>query len=289
MTDPSRSRRSGVEVVGHRGASADAPEHTLDAYRQAVMLGADAVECDVRLTRDGVLVCVHDRRIDATSTGRGVVSELTVAELDRLSYGPRTVRRKRDRIGPVRRRLQDDEPDRSAVGVLTLHRLLDYVTSTPGEVRLAIETKHPTRYSALVESTLVADLRRFGLVVDGRPVDRAGKPAVRVMSFSPIALRRIHAMAPGLPTVRLLRRLPPHGLPSPASEITAVGPGLSLLRRFPRMVDSAHATGREVHVWTVNDEADMAYVLDLGVDAVITDRPGALLDHLRGVDVPGPP
>jgi glycerophosphoryl diester phosphodiesterase len=70
------SEPSGVEVVAHRGASADVPEHTLGAYRHAVRLGADAVEYDVRMTRDGALVCVHDRRIDRTSTGRGVISAL---------------------------------------------------------------------------------------------------------------------------------------------------------------------------------------------------------------------
>jgi glycerophosphoryl diester phosphodiesterase len=74
---------SEVEVVAHRGVSAEAPEHTLAAYQQALALGADAVECDVRMTRDGVLVCVHDRRINRTSTGRGVVSALDLAELER--------------------------------------------------------------------------------------------------------------------------------------------------------------------------------------------------------------
>ncbi len=57
-------------VVAHRGASADRPEHTLAAYELALQEGADGVECDVRLTRDGHLVCVHDRRVDRTSTGR---------------------------------------------------------------------------------------------------------------------------------------------------------------------------------------------------------------------------
>ena len=63
-----------TEVVAHRGSSADVPEHTLAAYEQAVADGADALECDVRLTADGHLVCVHDRRIDRTSDGRGIVS-----------------------------------------------------------------------------------------------------------------------------------------------------------------------------------------------------------------------
>ena len=64
-----RRRADPVEVVAHRGASADESEHTMAAYGHAIRLGADAVECDVRMTRDGVLVRVHDRRIDRTSTG----------------------------------------------------------------------------------------------------------------------------------------------------------------------------------------------------------------------------
>ena len=60
-----------IEVVAHRGANDEEPEHSLAAYLKAVEQGADAIECDVRLTADGTLVCVHDRRIDRTSTGRG--------------------------------------------------------------------------------------------------------------------------------------------------------------------------------------------------------------------------
>jgi len=84
---------SEVEVVAHRGASALAPEHTLAAYRQALELGADAVECDVRMTSDGVLVCVHDRRINRTSTGRGVVSALSLADLEQHRFVHRRRRR----------------------------------------------------------------------------------------------------------------------------------------------------------------------------------------------------
>jgi glycerophosphoryl diester phosphodiesterase len=281
---PPLSASRGVEVVGHRGASADAPEHTLAAYQQAVEIGADAVECDVRMTRDGVLVCVHDRRIDHTSTGRGVVSALTLADLERHSFGSRAPRSAPWRA-PAGRRVPEDEPDRSEQGVLTLHRLLDYVTSSPGDVRLAIETKHPTRHSAMVERALVADLRHFGLLVGDRPVERGDRPGVRVMSFSPTAVRRVQQMAPGVPTVQLYRRVPATGVPLTVAP--AIGPGVATLRRFPQLVRRAHARGTEVHVWVVNEPEDVQYVLDLGVDAVITDRPGAVLEHLgRGVASP---
>src|SRR5215510_14113254 len=74
-------------VVAHRGASAERPEHTLAAYELALNEGADGVECDVRLTRDGHLVCVHDRRVDRTSNGTGLVSEMSLSQLKELDFG----------------------------------------------------------------------------------------------------------------------------------------------------------------------------------------------------------
>ncbi len=79
--------RPPIQVIAHRGASEDAPEHTLAAYRKAIEDGADALECDVRLTADGHLVCVHDRRVNRTSNGRGAVSALELAELAALDFG----------------------------------------------------------------------------------------------------------------------------------------------------------------------------------------------------------
>src|SRR5262249_15592311 len=74
-------------VVAHRGASADRAEHTLAAYELALADGADGLECDVRLTSDGHLVCVHDRTVDRTSDGTGLVSEMTLAQLQELNFG----------------------------------------------------------------------------------------------------------------------------------------------------------------------------------------------------------
>ena len=84
-------------VVAHRGASQDLAEHTLAAYRRAVEVGADALECDIRLTADGVPVCVHDRRVDRTSDGQGPVSALEYADLAELDFSVR------DRPGESRR------------------------------------------------------------------------------------------------------------------------------------------------------------------------------------------
>src|SRR3978361_1598175 len=74
-------------VIAHRGASSEVPEHTLAAYIAAIETGADGLECDVRLTRDGHLVCVHDRTVNRTSNGRGIVSEFDLSGLETLDFG----------------------------------------------------------------------------------------------------------------------------------------------------------------------------------------------------------
>ncbi|UOY00251.1 glycerophosphodiester phosphodiesterase [Blastococcus sp. PRF04-17] len=269
----------GPEVVAHRGATADAPEHTLAAYRHAAAIGADAVECDVRMTRDGVLVCVHDRQIRHTSNGRGIVSALHLQELEQYQFGPRKARRHRwddDEITSV-----TDEPDVENGLVLTLDRLLEYITASPGTVRLAIETKHPTRHARKVEEALVACLRRFGLLGNGRPVEWAGKPAVRMMSFSQLAVRRMSELAPTVPTVQLVdKRLRPVRRELLTGSATAIGPGFHILRADPDYVADAHAAGKEIHVWTVNRPHDMDFVAELGVDAIITDHPRRLMQRL---------
>ena len=272
---------TGPEVVAHRGATAEAGEHTLAAYRHAAAIGADAVECDVRLTRDGVLVCVHDRKITRTSNGRGVVSALHLAELEQYQFGPRRPRG-RNRWADDEIRSVTDEPDLENGLVLTLDRLLEYVTASPGTVRLAIETKHPTRHTRKVEEALVECLRRYGLLGNGRPVEWAGQPAVRMMSFSQLAVRRMRDLAPTIPTVQLIghRLRPLRREVLSTTSATAVGPGMAVIRSDPGFVAEAHAAGKEVHVWVVNRPADMDLVRELGVDAAITDEPDELLRRL---------
>lgn len=255
-----------VQVVAHRGASEDVPEHTLAAYRKAIDDGADALECDVRLTLDGVLVCVHDRRIDRTSSGRGAVSALELVELAELDFGSW-----QDVAGL-------EEPDADRSGVLTHARLVELVRDCERPVQLAIETKHPTRYAGLVERALVDLLTRYGLAGPNAPAE----PRVRVMSFAWTSLRRISALAPELPTVLLMRQLPATrrngSLPS---RVSVAGPSIDVLRRHPGYVRRVHDRGHPVHVWTVNRPEDVDLALDLEVDALITDRPSAVREVLR--------
>lgn len=238
-------------VIAHRGASAAYPEHSRAAYERALKDGADGLECDVRLSRDGHLVLMHDRTLDRTSDRRGPVSQLSLAQLREVDFG--------------------------GEGILTLDELIDIAEAAARPVRLLVETKHPNRYGRAVEQRLLALLRKRGL---DRPRDEH-QVRVTVMSFSPLAVRRVRAMAPSLPRVQLMDLIPPGLKPSrlPFGARIA-GPGLELVRRRPDLVRRLKARGNEVYVWTVNSESDVDMMLDLGVDAIITDRPGEVREYL---------
>ncbi|MGW3985755.1 glycerophosphodiester phosphodiesterase [Streptomyces sp. NPDC004830] len=270
------ARQHVIKVVAHRGASEDAPEHTLAAYTKAIEDGADALECDVRLTADGHLVCVHDRRINRTSNGRGAVSALELADLAALDFGSWKTR--------DAWKGRDEEPDwehrpedREATSVLTLERLLELVADAGRPVELAIETKHPTRWAGQVEERLLTLLKRFGLDAPAS----AGESQVRVMSFSARSLHRVRAAAPALPTVYLTQFVSPRlrdGRLPPGVGIA--GPSLRIVRSHPAYIERLKRAGHQVHVWTVNEPEDVDLCVGLGVDAIITNRPRAVLHRL---------
>ncbi|MFC4376587.1 glycerophosphodiester phosphodiesterase [Nocardia halotolerans] len=237
-------------VVAHRGASAARPEHTLAAYELALTEGADGVECDVRLTRDGHLVCLHDRTVDRTTDATGLVSELTLAELRDMNFGT------------------DDAP----AGVLSLSDLIGLVLDwRTRPTKLFIETKHPVRYGALVENKVLAELQRFGIAT---PASADHSRAV-VMSFAATAVWRVRRAAPLLPTVLLgeSSRFLGGGAATTVGA-TAVGPSLKTLREHPELVDKAAAAGRTTYCWTVDDPDDVKLCADLGVSWVATNHPG---------------
>ena len=252
-------------VVAHRGASADRPEHTLAAYDLALQEGADGVECDVRLTQDGHLVCVHDRRIDRTSSGTGLVSEMTLAQLRKLEYG--------SWHGSWR-------PDGSLgdTGLLTLEDLVGLVLDWNRPVKLFIETKHPVRYGALVESKVLALLHRYGIAAPAS----ADRSRAVVMSFSAAAVWRIRRAAPLLPTV-LLGETSRYLGGSAATTVgaTAVGPSITTLREHPELVDRAAAQGRALYCWTVDHYEDVGFCRDVGVAWIATNHPGRTKSWLQ--------
>jgi glycerophosphoryl diester phosphodiesterase len=276
-------------VVAHRGASTEKAEHTLGAYVSALDAGADGLECDVRLTRDGHLICVHDRTVDRTSDGRGVVSELELRALQELDFASRhrELPDSADELIGDSPYLAGVAPDRTEDGrVLTLGQLLGLVADAGRPVRLLVETKHPTRYGGLVEKELVDLLARFGWAGRPGPPLSVRQPPdldnpVVVMSFAPTAIRRVRLLAPDIPTVLLLeRQLPvPRELLLPPG-VAIAGPSIQLLQRDPGFVARAHARGYRVYVWTVNEPEDVEFATRLGADTLITDRPAAVLAQL---------
>jgi glycerophosphoryl diester phosphodiesterase len=275
---PSKATRD-VQVVAHRGSSGVRAEHTLGAYEQALKDGADAVECDVRLTRDGVLVCVHDRRVDRTSDGTGVVSTLEYRELAELDFASWKARRS-DPLLEAAWEEADTDPERGRV--LTFERLLQLVLDEPSgrRVQLQVETKHPTRYGGLVERRLVELLTRYGLHA---PLSRSVSP-VAVLSYAPTSLRRVHALAPLLPTVLNMDRVPVRyrdgSLPA---QVGAAGIALSTVQAHPRIVGRFQGRGHRVHVFTADDPEDIDLLLELGVDAIISNHPRRVLRRLGRV------
>ncbi|HEX2176070.1 MAG TPA: glycerophosphodiester phosphodiesterase family protein [Nocardioidaceae bacterium] len=256
-------------VVAHRGASDEVAEHTMGAYRQALVDGADALECDVRLTRDGHLVCVHDRRLDRTSSGRGVVSTKRLDQLQSLDWASW-----KNPWADL-----DDEaelPDENEGRVLTLRDLLVLVRDQPGPVGLLVETKHPTRYSGLVEQRLVELLEEFGWAHpgSGTAADRAAAP-VRVLSYSQLSLRRMRSWAPTVPLAWVIdqeipARVRRGELPRGVGDVAVA---CELVRTNTDWVQRMHEWGYGVYVWVVNTADDLRMCHELAVEAVITDRP----------------
>jgi glycerophosphoryl diester phosphodiesterase len=256
------------QVVAHRGSSQVNAEHTLGAYVAALDEGAEGLEADVRLTADGHLVCVHDRRVDRVANARGLVSTMELAQLDELDFASWK--------NPWAD-LDDEAPevDQEARKVLTLRRLIEAVADYDRPVELAIETKHPTRYGGLVERRLVELLDSYGWTRKGAPV--------RVMSFSYSAINRVKKLAPDLDVVMLVDRLYSWELTrNLAGEDWIAGPGIDLLRENPRFRRRLARSGRRVHVWVVNEPEDIDLCVELGVEAIITDTPAKALLHLQG-------
>ena len=263
------------QVVAHRGSSASNAEHTLAAYTAALDEGAEALECDVRLTADGHLVCVHDRNLRRTAHTPAAVSTMELSDLQQLDFA--------DWKHPWAD-LDDEAPERDKEQgrVLTLRQLFETVADYPRPVELAIETKHPTRYAGLVERRLVDLLADFGW---------AGKDSpARVMSFSSVALRRVRRVAPDLAVVLLLDAPTQWARTRPVADPDWIaGPSIKLVRKHPELVRKLRRAGTEVHVWVVNDEADVDLCRRLGVSALITDTPGPMLRYLEGPGLKPPP
>lgn len=240
-------------VLGHRGASREAPENTRAAFRRALAVGAHGVELDVRRTLDGALLCLHDAELGRTVPGTGQVEETAAAALRGADAGAWF------------------HPQFAGEPIPTLAEAL----ATCAEADLVmVEAKAPDGDRDLmlpgISEALVAFLR-----------DRRGGPPLLVASLTWPILREIHEASPAQPIGAIVGR--PMGtaewgwLLSRPLAVVALGADLAT----PERLRDLAAAGREAYVWTVNDPAEARRLRDAGVAAVITDDPAAIAAALQ--------
>ncbi|MCU0260432.1 MAG: glycerophosphodiester phosphodiesterase [Ilumatobacteraceae bacterium] len=225
----------------HRGGAGEEPENTLPAFARAVAMGYVYLETDVHATADGVLVAFHDPDLSRTCGRPGRIDELPWSEV-------------------AAARVHDREP---------IPLLEDLLSAFP-DARINIDCKADSAVDALV-----AAIRRTGCI------DR-----VCVGGFSDRRLRRLRAeLGPALCTsygpgqvaaLRAWGRAPGGGL---AAQVPVRQGRVTIVER--RFLRAAHARGVQVHVWTIDDAAEMDRLLDLGVDGIMTDRPAVLREVLE--------
>lgn len=246
-------------VFGHRGACGERPENTLPSFEHALAQGADVLETDVHLTRDGEVVVLHDADVARTTDGAGDVAQLSWAELARLDAGFRFA----DASGasPFRGR---------GIRVPLLAELL---ARFPG-VRLNIELKRCDPQLIAGVLTLLRDAGHEQLALlaaEGNDTMQLLRAAVSERGAR-VALGASVGDVLGFIRAALEGGLPPEG--PMALQIPAEFLGRPLVT--PELVSFAHAQGVQIHVWTINDEAEMRRLLALGVDGLMSDFPGRL-------------
>jgi glycerophosphoryl diester phosphodiesterase len=244
-----------VQVAAHRGGALLWPENSLLAFRNAIALGVEFLETDVHLTADDQLVVLHDPTLDRTTTGRGPVRDVRLADLV-----------------PFRLRAADGTPTDEPIP--TLAQVLDLVAGARG-IGLLLEIKVDAagrRYPGIEEKTL-AQVRARG-VLDRTPI----------MGFQTETVRRVRALDPAARTVLLVSRgrtereraNPPDAVRL-AREAGAAWLGINHRLLDADVIAAARRAGVSVAAWTVNQEPDIRRVLALGVDVVISDQPDLAL------------
>jgi glycerophosphoryl diester phosphodiesterase len=249
-------------VIGHRGAAGELPENTLASFERALARGAAILESDVHISRDGVLVLIHDDVLERTTNGSGRVADHTLAELRALDAGDRFSPASDGRF-PYRNR---------GFRIPTLEEAL----KTFDAARFNLELKE--RRDDLIETTL-ALLRATGreetvllaaaddaLMVDLRARVRASGARVALGASAGDVLAFVRSALDG-------------ARPPPGPMALQVPPGFGTTPLVTsEFVAHAHAHGLVVHVWTVNEPAEMDRLLDLGIDGIMSDFPGRVTE-----------
>lgn len=252
-------------VIAHRGASAYAPEHTHAAWELALRMGADYIEQDLQMTRDGVLIVMHDETLNRTARGEGCtgrVIDRTLAQVRDCSAGAWFNEARADRADA--RFIEERIPT-----------LDDVLARYAGRARFYIETKRPDAAPGM-EEALVSLLRVHGLLAASV---RAGLPDVILQSFSADSLRLLARLAPDTPRVQLIENRRRADFAVIATYAHGVGPTRRAVTE--RFMEGARTHGLAVHPWTVNEPAEMRRLSALGVHGMFTDQPDTLREVLQ--------
>jgi glycerophosphoryl diester phosphodiesterase len=255
--------------IGHRGASAYAPEHTFAAYDLALAQGADYIEIDLQMTADGVLVALHDKTLNRTADApegvpeqycRGLVSKKTLEQIKMCDAGSWF------------------SPEYADQQIPTLEEIfLEYGTS----VNYYIETKNPDAAPGM-EEELVRLLGEYGLLPD------PNEPAnwqVLIQSFSAESLMKIHELNEFLPLIQLYWAGTSKSIQRDLAAVSEYAVGIGPYKQDvdAALVEAAHEHCLAVHPYTVNTEEEMEALIALGVDGMFTNDP-ALLERVLGAD-----
>ncbi|MDQ0736798.1 glycerophosphodiester phosphodiesterase [Arthrobacter agilis] len=281
-------------IFAHRGSSGTYAEHTRAAYLQALADGADGVECDVHLSRDGHLVCIHDTTLDRTTNGSGDVADRTLAELRTLDVSAW----KGAAVPPAFGGTGDQ--------FLTLADLLALLGGAGRPVRLAIELKHPSPFGLRLEDALIAFLMDEGWDPESSML---GTVEISFMSFNPDSMRQLAESAPSHMLCQLVADVEPQEVRDAlrfgslaegaligvlqralkegeelidGQEVGIAGPGVEYVRDHPERVRRWIQEGMRVRVWTVNTEEDALFLAGLGVQEMTSDYPARIRLALDG-------
>ncbi len=253
-------------VLGHQGASAYAPSNTIPSFRKALEMGADILEMDIHLTKDGVIVVSHDDTVDRMTDGTGRIRDLTLAELQRLDAGYR-FSPDAGKTFPYRGQ---------GISIPTLEE----VFRTFPDARMNLEIKEGDQP---IEVPLANLVHAMGMT-----------QKVLVTSFYDDALGRFRRLAPGVATAAAKQEIlgfviqwkaglsflyHAHSDALQIPDDVKESSGIDLAR--PSLIQAAHRWNQKVQYWTVNDPAEMKRLIQMGADGIITDRPDVAVAVLR--------
>ncbi|KMK76951.1 glycerophosphodiester phosphodiesterase [Alkalihalobacillus pseudalcaliphilus] len=251
--------------VAHRGASGYAPEHTFAAYDLGEEMKADYIEIDLQMTKDGVLIAMHDTTIDRTTNGSGAVKDMTLAEMKELDAGSWFNAR---------------FPEKAKAEYVGLQvPTLEEVFQRYGRSSLYyIETKSPTLYPGM-EEELLRLLDKYKLTgANGR------SSKVIIQSFIPESLLNIHEMNPNLPLVQLLSQPTLGERAHEELELIkqyAIGVGPNFNRIDEQYVQTVKEHHLQIHPYTINNREAMLQALDWGVNGLFTDYPDVFREVIK--------